>query len=128
MSHRFSDAQLIVILQKSARRINRVMCLTGTTSALAINTTTGEITPDDPDLQDLVLMQAECMISQTEYQTDLADGGIGLLVKDGEQSMDTRGKGVARGTFFDSSNSPCSDLKAQLITEKLKRTCGYDIW
>ena len=70
----YSDAQFILILQKAARRINRVLCLTGTDEELSISSTTGEITaplPVDPDMEDLVLMQAECLLSKREYSEDL---------------------------------------------------------
>jgi len=119
MASRFSDAQLIVILQKAARRINRVLCLTGTDSEIVVNTTTGDITPANGDLHDVVLLQSECLISQLELVDELADGA-GVSIKDGEQSVDTRGAGVARGTFFNSGNSPCSELKIALRDMKLE--------
>lgn len=124
MSHRFSDAQLVVILQKAARRINRLLCLTGTADEIVIDTTTGEITPDDADLQDLVLLQSECMINQREYQEELATAAGGLRIVDGEQTVDTTSAGVARGTFFDSAHNPCAELKDQITQEKLNRGAG----
>lgn len=121
MPERYSDAQLIVFLQKAARRINRVLCLTGTDEEIVVNTSTGEITPDDEDLKDLVLLQSECLISQTDYSNELSDGSIGVMVNDGEQTVDTRNRAAARSAFFDSPHSPCAQLESQLNIEKIKR-------
>ena len=123
----FSDTTLLAILKKAVRRINRKLALTGTAGEISIDNL-GCITPDDEDLKDLVLLQAECMISQTEFQQDLRDNDAGVLVKDGEQTVDTRNAGVARGTFFDSPNSPCEELKACIAMEQLNRACGFNIW
>ena len=125
----FSDAQLIQIVIKAARRINRKLCLTDTTDEIIVSSSTGEITsPDNNDLDDLVLMQAECMIASRQFSETLLNGTAGLRVVDGEQTLDTRGSAIARGTFFDSEHSPCAELREAIINEKLKRTSGFDIW
>ena len=117
---KFTDIQLIQILQKAARRVNRKLCLTGTTSEIIVDSG-GEITtPDDSDLEDILLMQAECMISQREFQSDLRESGD--LIRDGEQTIDTRGVGVARGTFYNSEFSPCAELRICLRDMKLRGT------
>jgi len=128
---RFSDAQLLALLKKSARRLNRTLCLTGTSDEISIDAS-GCVSPDDQDLEDLVLLQAECLIASREYQSDLAGNG-GLLVKDGEQTIDKRNGLLGRGTFFDSKYGPCAELAEQIKLEKLKRFgggngCGFDIW
>ena len=130
MSSRFSDAQVVVILKKAARRINRKLWLTGTSEEIVVDTSTGEITPNNEDLKDLVLMQAECMIAQREASEELNEGNAGVLVKDGEQRVDTRGVGLARGTFFDSPHGVCSELKSCLIEAQLERNGnnGKMIW
>lgn len=122
----FSDVVLVGILQKAARRINRKLCLTGTTLAITIDGTGVMTTPDpddNQDLYDMVLLQAECMITGREYQTDLRDAD-GMLVKDGEQTVDGRSAGVARGTFYNSPHSPCAELAAWIVIEKLNGTNG----
>ena len=124
---KYSDAFLVSILQKSARKVNRKLCLTGTATALSVDNN-GVITPDDEDLKDIVLLQAECLISQTEYQQDLRDNDAGVVVKDGEQTVDTTSAGVARGTFFNSPNSPCGELDKCIAFEKLRRSSGFNIW
>ena len=128
---RFSDAQLLALLKKSARRLNRTLCLTGTASEISIDAS-GCVTPDNQDLEDLVLLQAECLISSREYQSDLA-GTEGVLIKDGEQTIDKRAGMIGRASFFDSKFSPCAELAEQIKLEKLKRFgggngCGFDIW
>ena len=126
---RFSNIQLIQIVTKAARRVNRELCLFGTADEIVINSSTGEIiSPDDGTFEDLVLMQSECLLAQRDYNLDLSTGQIGINVKDGEQSLDNRQKGVSRGTFFNSEFSPCALYSEEIVSEKLKRTCGFDIW
>ena len=130
MPARFTDATLIAILVKAGRRINRRVCLTGTTDEITVNATTGEILPAEGDLQDLVLLQAECLVASRESQEELSDGTAGLLVKDGEQTLDTRGATVARGTFFDSPYGPCAELIEAVKLQKIIRSgsSGRLIW
>jgi hypothetical protein len=115
---RFTDAQLIQIMQKAARRVNRELCLFDTTDEITISAS-GVIS---------VLLQSECLLAQRDFSLDLNSSQVGLLVKDGEQTLDNRAKGAARGTFFESEYGPCAQYKKQIVIEKLKRTCGYDIW
>lgn len=126
----FSDALLIEIVIKAARRVNRKLCLFGTSDEIVINPSTGEISapaselPDGEELYDLVLLQAECLITQREFQSELRNSDGGVLVVDGEQRVDTRAAGVARGTFFDSEHSPCAELKEAILIEKMRRAGG----
>lgn len=124
---RYSDPQLLAILRKAARRINRRMNLTNTSEEITV-LTDGSITPDDDDLKDLVLLQAECLIASREFQDDLGSGSVGVAITDGEQSVDTRQASVARGTFFDSPHSPCSELDKAIMLELMKRTGGRMVW
>jgi len=123
----FSDQILVDILRKAARRVNRRLCLTNTSLAVVIDNF-GNMTSPDPDthqdLYDIVLLQAECLIAGREYQTDLREADGGVLVVDGEQKVDTRGGGVARGTFFDSPHSPCAELEKAIMNEKLRGSSG----
>lgn len=125
----FSDAQLIQIVIKAARRINRKLNLTGTTNEIVVSSLNGEVTsPNNNDLDDLVLLQAECMITSRQFSEELTDGTAGLLVKDGEQTLDTRAATIARGTFFDSPHSPCAELVEAIKFYKMDNTTGRLIW
>lgn len=132
----FSDPLLIQILIKAARRINRKLCLFDTEDEITIDPSTGDLaTPDSTTgrgqaLYDMVLLQAECMISTREYQSELRNADGGVLVRDGEQTVDTRAAGVARGTFYNSEYSPCAELAEWVTLEKMRETGdeGYCIW
>lgn len=125
----YSDATLILIVQKAARRVNRKLKLTGTDNEITINSSNGEVSsPDDNDLKDIVLMQAECMIASREYADELRDATTGVSIVDGEQSIDTRGQAVARGTFFDSINSPCEELKEAIKMWRIDNFSGRLIY
>lgn len=123
----FSDPLLIDIVIKAARRVNRKLCLSGTPCEITINPADGEMLTPDPvenqDLYDIILMQAECLLAQREYQIELRDADGGVLIRDGEQAVDTRAAGVARGTFFNSDHGPCAELKACLRDMKLNGAC-----
>jgi hypothetical protein len=124
---RFSDAQLIQILQKSSRRINRVLSLTGTADEVAIDSS-GVMTPSDGDITDLVLLQAECLIVQVDVNNDIGNGGVYAM--DGEQSLDTRAKSSSRIAYLGSSHNPCAELSKALTLEQLRRTGedGRMVW
>jgi len=131
---RFSDQQLIQILQKAGRRINRRLCLTDSDDEITVDTS-GCITPESTRLQDLVLLQAECMLASRDFVFDLNSGTGGLLARDGEQTMDTREAMKGRSTYFDSKHGPCSELAEAIKLELLKRggggtigNIGFDIW
>lgn len=133
---RYSDAQIIQIIQKSARRVNRELCLVGTSDEISVDAS-GNLSPTDPDIYDIVLLQAECMIMQIDMNNDFtaaADGaGGGYYVRDGEQAMDTRGevasRANARTDYLNSKYNPCAELQRAILSEKLVR-CGnpVDIW
>ena len=126
---KFSDIQLIQIVTKAARRVNRRLCLFGLAEQIVISSSTGEITsPDDGTFEDLVLLQAECLIASREFQTELSGGAGGVLVKDGEQVLDNRASIVARGTFFNSPHSPCAELDTAIVVTKLARSTGKLIY
>lgn len=122
---RFSDAQLIQILIKAGRRINRRLCLFGTDDEITVDNSGNITSPaNDGALEDLVLLQAECMITQREFIDFLDPDSIaaGVLVTDGEQTIDTRAAGSARGNVFNSSISPCAELNAEIVQEKMSRS------
>lgn len=124
---RLSDIQVIQLLQKAARRINRELCLFGTDDEITIDNS-GNMTPDDGALYDMVLLQAECLAVTRDFSFDLNDGTAGVFIRDGEQSVDTRQRALSRAEFFDSDNNPCSQLEDEIKKEKLKRSCGIAIW
>lgn len=124
---RYSDQQLIQILQKAARRVNRVLELFDTNDEISVDAS-GCITPSDGTLEDLVLLQAECMLSSRDMTYELNTGLAGVNVTDGEQSIDTRNRGQYRSQFFNSPYGPCAEAKEQLKLEGLRRAEGYDIW
>ncbi len=133
---RFSDAQLVQIVVKSARRINRRLCLTGTVNEISVDAS-GCILPANNDFEDLVLLQAECIIINIDLNNDFnssADGtGGGYMVRDGEQRFDSRGEASSRASsrtdYLNSPHSPCSELEKEIVKEKLKRSCDMrDIW
>jgi hypothetical protein len=127
---RYSDSQLITILGKAARRINRAIYLIGTDEEISVDAS-GEITPANPDLQDLVLLQAECMIVTRDAQADLSStGGGGIYFVDGEQTIDTRQRVGARASFLDSPHGPCAELKEAILIEKMNRAGddGILVW
>lgn len=125
---KYTDPQLVQIIKKAARRINRRLRLTGTTEEIVVDGT-GEISsPDDSDLEDLVLLQAECLVALRDYQQELNDADGGALVVDGEQTVDTRQTATSRGTFFQTDNNPCDELKEALVLELLERSTGKMVW
>ncbi len=126
---RFTDAQLVLMIEKAAKRVNRELCLTGTTNQISVDASGCMTTPpNEPDLEDLLLLATECLLSQRDFSLDLNSSQIGLRVVDGEQALDNRGKGAARQSFFDSPYGPCAEYRKQLEIEKYKRSEGFDIW
>jgi len=123
----FTDAELIAVIGKAARRVNRELCLFGTDDEISVDAS-GCLTPDDGTLLDLVLLQSECMVAGRNISLDLAVNGGGIRVVDGEQILDTRVRSSSRLDFFNSKFGPCAEYQNQIVIEKLKRTCGYDIW
>jgi len=83
----FTDDQYELLLSKALNRLNRKLSLTGTTSELSINQTDGSIQPTpDASMQDLIVLQAECLIAKNLRRTAI---GKGIKVKDGPSSIDT---------------------------------------
>lgn len=123
-----TDTQYINLIKKSARRLNRVLCLTDTDDEISIDGSGEFIAPDDDDLRDLVVLQVECLVSKRDFNSELSSGSTGVRVVDGEQSIDTRNAANARSSFFNSDFSPCAELQKALAIEKLNRGSGRMIW
>ena len=125
---RYTDGQIIAILQKAARRVNRRLHLTDTTDEIVVDDTGVMTSPtgdNSEDLEDILLLQAECLISTREYHEDISEGNAGILVRDGEQLLDDRTGAVARGTFYNGPHSPCEELVAAIKLEQIRRL-GYN--
>lgn len=120
MVTRFSDPFLILMIEKAARCVNLDLCITGTDSEVSVDAS-GCITPSNGDLEALVIMKTECLISQRDYSADLNSGSVGINVTDGEQAIDTRGRAASRAAFFDSKYGPCGTYAEAL---KLAKMCG----
>lgn len=127
-TQRLTDAQYIGLFQKSARRLNRELSLTGS-DAIVVDDT-GVITSSDPNarMHDLLLLQAECLLASRDFTSSLNSGSAGVSVSDGEQSLDNRASATARQGLFDSQHSPCTQLKNALNTYKMEQTGGKLIW
>lgn len=121
MATRFSNQQLIIILGKAAAIVSLDLCLSGTNQITVDASGCVSNPANDPHINALVLMQAECLISQTDFASELSSGALGLLIKDGEQTVDNRAKSVARGTFFDSPFSPCAQYEKRIKLVKMDR-------
>lgn len=134
-SPRYTESQLVEVLQKAARRVNRSLSITGTSDELAVDAS-GNVTPDNQDLQDILLLQAECMIMQIDANYDYfgtgGNAGGGYAVRDGEQSLDTRdgARASARANYMNTPYNPCAELAKEILDEKLRRAneAAKDIW
>jgi len=126
---RFTDTQLVLMIEKASNRVNRELCLTGTTDEITVDASGCMATPaNSPDLEDLLLLATECLLSQRDYSLDLNSAQLGLKINDGEQTFENTGRSQARQAFFESPFGPCAEYKKQAQIEKLKRSSGFDIW
>lgn len=123
----FTDDQISNILNKAARRVNRVMSLTDDE---AIVLSSGVFTqPDETDeLRDLVLLQAECMLANRQATTDIISGAAGVIVRDGEQMIDTTDQASAVADYFDSKYNPCAELEQAYKLAMMNRDNGRMVW
>lgn len=127
-TQRLSDDQYIALLQKSARRINRELSLSGSDSLDV--TASGDLTTSDPNgrMHDLLLLQAECLLLKRDISYELNQGVGSLVVRDGEQSLDNTAGATLRQNLLDGGHSPCEELKQAIINEKMLRMDGKLIW
>lgn len=126
-----SDAQYVAFLVKAARRLNRTLRLEDTVNEIVVNESTGEITSplNNDALEDLLVLQAECLILQRDTNTSASgQSGDGVYVKDGEQTIDTSSLANLRAKYIDSDINPCKELKAGIIQYKLDNMNGRCIW
>ncbi|MHA2063195.1 MAG: hypothetical protein ACXABY_02320 [Candidatus Thorarchaeota archaeon] len=126
MPTRFSNQQLILLLEKAARIVSSDLCLMGTDQITVDASGCVDNPVSDPQIEALVLMQTECLISQRDFSLELSAGTIGTLVKDGEQVMDTTKRAGARDSFFNSPYSPCAQYEKRLALVKLCRLDNKD--
>lgn len=129
MAARFTDAQIIQIAQKAARRLNRRLNLRGTSNEISISNA-GEMSPDNTDLYDLVLLQVECMILNREISDEFSSGGVGggISIRDGEQSFDSKRSGNDRVDYLDNKHGPCQELEDAIRDYLYDNADVRDIW
>ncbi|MCK5610121.1 hypothetical protein KAR91_50070 [Candidatus Pacearchaeota archaeon] len=83
---KFTSAELETFLEKALNRLNRRLNFTGTTSELSISQTTGAVIPTpNSSIQDLIVLQMECLMAQQRYSDSL---GGSIRVKDGDSEID----------------------------------------
>lgn len=123
----FTDDQISGILNKAARRVNRVLSLT---DGDAITLASGVFTqPTETDeLRDIVLLQAECLLMNRSATADVIGGSAGIVVRDGEQSIDTTDRATAVTDLFKNQYNPCAELTLAYNIALLNRSNGKLIW
>lgn len=124
---RYTDAQLIDFTEKAAKRINRKMYLTGTSDEIAVSAS-GEVTPATDTFRDIMILQVECMLIQRSAEGDLTSGRAGVVVTDGEQSIDTTNIASLRLEYLSGKHNPCSELEKAIRDELLNRNTGKLVW
>jgi hypothetical protein len=129
MAARFTDAQIIQMAQKAARRLNRRLNLFGTSNEMSISNA-GEMTPDNGSLYDLILLQVECMILNREISDEFSSGGVGggISIHDGEQSFDSKRSGNDRVSYLENKHGPCAELEAAILDYLYDNSDVRDIW
>jgi hypothetical protein len=101
----FTETQIEIFIVKSLNRLNRRLLLTGTTLELIFNDSTGTITPTpNADIQDLIVLQAECLITGSRQASAVSKG---IRVRDGDSEIDTT---AGFGGHNDVSRNLCGDL------------------
>lgn len=130
MAARFTDAQIIQMAQKAARRVNRRLSLFGTSLEITVSNG-GEFLPDDGSLYDIVLLQVECMILNREISDEFSStgsGGGGIAIRDGEQSYDSKKSGHDRLDHLESDRGPCGELEDAILEYLLNHSDQKMIW
>lgn len=129
MPTRYSNAQLVVFVQKAADIVSSDLCLTGA-NCITVDASGCVTNPvNDKEINMLVLMQAECLISQSDFNRDLEEDSIGILIRDGEQLVNNRDKAGARAALFDSSHGSCAQYDKRIQQIKLNRNLsGKLVW
>ncbi len=119
---KFSNAQLILFLEKATRIVSSDLCLSGT-NQVTVDSSGCVTTPatDPQQIEALILLQAECLIGQRNFNSDIATGTAGVLIEDGEQKVDTRNKVGAHEALLNSPHGPCAQYEKRLTLAKLCR-------
>lgn len=125
-----TDAQYVAFLVKASRRLNRALCLTNTVLEIVVNPVTGDMTTpiNEPDIEDILVLQAECLIIQRQVSEELQDGDIGIAIKDGEQSYDDSALVSLRTKHLDSDGNACKDLVDAIKFYKLNNQNSFLVW
>ena len=83
----FTTSEINIFITKAVNRINRRLLLTGTSAQMSYNSTIGTISPAlNSSLQDLIVLQTECLIAQSRNSNAVSKG---IRVKDGDSEIDT---------------------------------------
>jgi hypothetical protein len=129
MAARFTDAQIIQMAQKAARRVNRRLSLFGSVLEISVSNA-GEFLPDNGSLYDIVLLQVECMLLNREISDEFSSGGVGggISIRDGEQSFDSKRSGNDRVDLLDSDRGPCGELEEAIRDYLLNNADQRLIW
>jgi hypothetical protein len=107
----FTDAQIVIFIEKALTRLNRRLNFTGTVSELSFSSSTGLITPTPSEsIHDLILLQTECLIVKTRQATAVNKG---IRVRDGDSMIDTTAGFRGHG---DVVSSVCDELEEAIKT------------
>lgn len=122
----FTDDQISDTLNKAARRVNRVLSLVDDEAVVLSSGVFTQPTETD-ELRDIVLLQAECMLMNRSATSDIITGAAGVIVRDGEQQIDTD-RSTAVTELFTNQFNPCAELERAYAVAMLNRSAGKMIW
>lgn len=116
-SDAYTDTQWVSITERSVSRINRKLNLEDQDGELVY--TSGTYTRDDAadvsqSVSDIVLLQAECLVSKALRRTAVSKG---IRVKDGDSSIDTTSGFSGHGDIVDDF---CGELSQAIIDYKVQ--------
>ncbi len=115
LTDEFTDSEYNDFVNKAVKRVNRRLCLTGTSNQMIFDTGTGIITPAPNDtLLDIIVLQIECFVVTRDRKTAV---GKGIRVKDGETEIDTT---ASFGGFDQQVKAICGELD-EAVKEFLRK-------
>lgn len=115
LTNEFTDVEFNDFVNKAVKRVNRKLCLTGTSDQMVFDEGTGIITPAPNDTKlDIIVLQIECFVVTRDRKTAV---GKGIKVKDGETSIDTT---ASFGGFNQQVRTICGELD-EAVSEFLRK-------